>query len=182
MTSDTPIKKILVLAANPKNTTKLRLDEEVREIAEGLRRSKKSNQFVIESRWAVRPDDLRRSILDFEPQIVHFCGHGEANGGLLLEDVTGQAKPVKPEALAGLFELFAEVECVLLNACYSEKQAEAIVQHIDYVIGMKQAIGDRAAIKFAVGFYDALGAGRTIEVAHKFGVNAIQLEGISEDV
>ncbi|MBW4500547.1 MAG: TIR domain-containing protein [Scytonema hyalinum WJT4-NPBG1] len=182
MSSDTPIKKILVLAANPKNTTKLRLDEEVREIAEGLRRSKKSNQFVTESRWAVRPDDLRRSILDFEPQIVHFCGHGEANGGLVLEDITGQAKPVKPEALAGLFELFAQVECVLLNACYSEKQAEAIVQHIDYVIGMKQAIGDRAAIKFAVGFYDALGAGRTIEVAHKFGVNAIQLEGISEEL
>lgn len=182
MSSDTPIKKILVLAANPKNTTKLRLDEEVREIAEGLRRSKKSHQFVTESRWAVRPDDLRRSILDFEPQIVHFCGHGEANGGLVLEDITGQAKPVKPEALAGLFELFAEVECVLLNACYSEKQAEAIVQHIDYVIGMKQAIGDRAAIKFAVGFYDALGAGRTIEVAHKFGVNAIELEGISEEL
>ena len=182
MSSDTPIKKILVLAANPKNTTKLRLDEEVREIAEGLRRAKKSHQFVTESRWAVRPDDLRRSILDFEPQIVHFCGHGEANGGLVLEDVTGQAKPVKPEALAGLFELFAEVECVLLNACYSEKQAEAIVQHIDCVIGMKQAIGDRAAIKFAVGFYDALGAGRTIEVAHKFGVNAIQLEGISEEL
>ncbi|MBP5976468.1 TIR domain-containing protein [Brasilonema sp. CT11] len=182
MSGDTPVKKILILAANPRNTMKLDLDEEVREIAEGLRRSKKSNQFVIESRWAVRPDDVRRSILDFEPEIVHFCGHGEADGGLVLEDVTGQAKPVKPEALAGLFELFTHVECVLLNACYSEKQAEAIVQHIDYVIGMKQAIGDRAAVKFAVGFYDALGAGRTIEVAHKFGVNAIQWEGISEEL
>ncbi|MDF5733313.1 MAG: toll/interleukin-1 receptor domain-containing protein [Rhizonema sp. PD38] len=35
---------------------------------------------------------------------------------------------------------------------------------------------------FAVGFYDALGAGRSVEVAYKFGVNAIQMEGISEEM
>jgi hypothetical protein len=183
MSSDTAIKRILILASNPKGTTQLRLDEEAREIAEGLRRASKRDQFVIESRWAVRPDDLRRAILDFNPQIVHFSGHGEADGGLVFENVTGQAKSVKPEALAGLFELATDhVECVLLNACYSENQANAIVQHINYVIGMKQPIGDRAAIKFAVGFYDALGAGRSVEVAYKFGVNAIQLEGISEEL
>ena len=59
-------------------------------------------------------------------------------------------------------------------------QAEAIVQHIDYVIGMGDAVGDIAAIKFATGFYDALGAGRSIETAYKFGCNAIQLENIPE--
>lgn len=183
MVSNQLVKKILLLSANPQNTTKLRLDEEVREITEGLRRSKGRDNFIIESRMAVRPDDLRRAILDFEPQIVHFCGHGEADGGLVLENVIGQPESVKPEAVAGLFELFTgQVECVLLNACYSEKQADAIVEHIDYVIGMKRAIGDEAAIKFAVGFYDALGAGRPIEMAHRFGVNAIQLGGISEEL
>ena len=34
-----PIKTILVLAANPKATTSLRLDQEVRDISESLRRS-----------------------------------------------------------------------------------------------------------------------------------------------
>ena len=38
-------KKILILAANPKDTTRLRLDEEVREIKEGLRLSKKRDLF-----------------------------------------------------------------------------------------------------------------------------------------
>ncbi|BAZ38264.1 hypothetical protein NIES4101_42010 [Calothrix sp. NIES-4101] len=169
--------RILILTANPTSTNKLRLDEEVREITEGLRRSKEREQFTIESRWAVRADDIRRAILDFEPQIVHFSGHGEREGELVFEDAAGNAKAVTPEALAGLFELFTnEVKCVVINACYSHKQADAITQHIDYVIGMKQAIGDKAAIKYAIGFYDALGAGRTIEIAHKFGVNAIQLE------
>lgn len=182
MSSDTGITKILVLAANPRNSTKLSLDQEFREIEEGLLRSKERDKFVIESKWAVRPPDIRRAILDFEPQIVHFCGHGEADGGLVLEDLNGQIKLVKPEAIAQLFKLCMDtVECVLLNACYSHKQADAIVEYINYVIGMKQPIGDNAAIKFAMGFYDALGAGKKIEEAYNFGVNAIQLEGISEE-
>jgi hypothetical protein len=47
----------------------------------------------------------------------------------------------------------------VLNACCSATQAEAITQHIPYVVGMKRAIGDRVAIEFAIGFYDALLAG-----------------------
>lgn len=74
----------------------------------------------------------------------------------------------------------ASIECVVLNACYSETQAEAIRQKIQYVIGMNQAIGDRAAIEFAVGFYAAIGAGESYEFAFKLGCNAIRLAGIKE--
>lgn len=172
--------KLLLLAANPINTVPLRLDEEVREIGEGLRRAKHRNQFSIEQRWAVRIRDLRRAMLDTEPSIVHFSGHGETDG-LVLEDDTGQAKLVSSDALSSLFKLFSNsVHCVLLNACYSVTQAEAISQHIPYVIGMTQEIGDQAAIEFAVGFYDALGAGRSVEDAYEFGCNAILLQGIPE--
>lgn len=175
------MKKILILTANPKNTDKLRLDEEVREIQEGLQRSRSRDQFEIISKWAVRPNDLRRALLDHEPQIVHFSGHGAGTEGLVLENNAGQMKPVSGQSLARLFKLFQnKVECVLLNACYSEVQANAIHQHIDYVIGMSQGIGDRAAIEFAVGFYDGLGAGRSYPEAFEFGLSAIDLEGIPE--
>lgn len=175
------MRKILILAANPKNTNKLRLDEEVREIHEGLQRSRIRDQFEIVSRWAVRPDDLRRALLDHEPQIVHFSGHGAGTEGLALEDNSGQMKLVSSDALARLFGLFEkQVQCVLLNACYSDIQADAIHQHIDYVIGMSEAIGDRAAIHFAVGFYDGLGANRSYTEAFQFGLTAIDLEGIPE--
>ena len=179
--SNTPVRKILILAANPRNTSRLRLDQELRDIAEGLRRAQERDQFVLEQRLAVRPRDIQRSMLDITLQIVHFSGHGEGEEGLVFEDETGNAKFVDGAALAGLFELFAEqVECVVLNGCYSEVQATAIAQHIPYVIGMSQAIGDKAAIEFAVGFYDALGAGRPIEFAYKLGCNAIRLAGIAE--
>ncbi len=181
--SDNLVKTVLLLAANPKDTSRLRLDEEVREINVGLQRSRKREQFVLKQQWAVRPRDVYRSMLDFRPQIVHFCGHGAENGGLALEDEAGKIQLVNAEALAGLFQLFAvQVECVLLNACYSEIQAKAISQHIDYVIGMNQKIGDKAAISFAVGFYDAVGAGESFDFAYQLGCRAIQLAGISEQL
>ena len=183
MNGNTPVKKILILAANPKGTSRLRLDEEVREIEAGLQRAQKRDQFILEQKWAVRPRDIQRALLDITPQIVHFSGHGAGEEGLVFEDETGRAKLVDGEALAGLFELFAEqVECVVLNGCYSQVQAEAIAEYIPYVIGMSQAIGDKAAIEFAVGFYDTLGAGRTVEFAHKLGCNAIRMAGIAENL
>ncbi|KAB8334478.1 CHAT domain-containing protein [Scytonema tolypothrichoides VB-61278] len=122
-----------------------------------------------------------KALLDFKPQIVHFSGHGTGEDGLALEDDIGNLKLVDTEALAQLFKLFSStIECVVLNACYSQVQAEAVVKYIPYVVGMNKEIGDQAAIKFAAGFYNALGAGECVEFAYKLGCNVIQLDGISE--
>lgn len=166
------------LAANPKNTIYLRLQEEERDIKERLRLAG-YGKVPIYSTGATRTRDIYQALLDFDPQIVHFSGHGAGQEGLVFEDETGHEKLVNSEAIADLFRLFSDrVECVILNACYSEIQAQAIRQHIDYVIGMSQAIGDRAAIEFAVGFYAALGAGRPYEFSYDLGCNAIRLAGI----
>jgi hypothetical protein len=183
--SSSPRKKktILFLAANPKNSTVLRLGEEVQEIADGLQRSKKREKFQLEQQWAVTPRDMQRAVLDYKPEIVHFSGHGVGEEGLALEDETGKIKLVNAKALARLFELFMDrVECVVLNACYSDVQAVAIARHIPYVIGMKQAVGDNAAREFAVGFYDALAAGESIEFAYKSGCVSISMAGIPEEL
>lgn len=173
--------RILLLTANPKGTTPLRLDEEAREIEGALRRSALGARFDVRSQWAVRPRDIRRALLDYEPDIVHFCGHGVGDEGLVFEDDAGELAVVPTDALASLFELFADrVKCVLLNACYSEVQARAVAQHINHVVGMQWEVGDRAAIEFAVGFYDALGAGRSVPIAYRFGCNAIRLTGLDE--
>lgn len=111
-----PYKNILVLAANPKDTSRLRLDEEVREIDNGLQRARKRDEFVLKQVWAARPMDVRRAMLDLKPQLVHFCGHGTGETGIAFEDEVGNTKLVNAEALAGLFELFSDkVECVILN-------------------------------------------------------------------
>jgi hypothetical protein len=176
-----PTQTILILSANPKGTTPLRLDEEVREIKAGLKQSKYRERFQVEQAEAVTPRAVQDAMLEYRPQIVHFCGHGEGEEGIVLEGAEGRPQLVSAEALADLFGLFAEqVSCVVLNACYSEVQARAIAQHVGAVIGMNRAIGDRAAIEYAVSFYKALGAGEEITFAHKLGCNAIKLMGIDE--
>lgn len=175
------IKKILILSANPKDTDKLRLDEEVRNIQAALKRAKNREQFEIVTEWAVRVEDLRRALLDHQPTIVHFSGHGLGTTGLILENNLGKRQLVSSESLARLFKLFQKkIECVLLNACYSEVQADAIYQHIDCVIGMNRSIGDVAAMEFSVGFYDALGAGNSYDDCFEVGCASIDLEGIPE--
>ncbi len=172
---------VLLLAVNPKGTSPLRLDEEMRQIEEELQRSRQRDRFHLISKMAVRPVDIRRAMLEYRPQIVHFCGHGAGEEGLAFENDIGTVQLVSAEALAHLFGRFAtQLDCIVLNACYSEVQAHAISQHINYVIGMKQAIGDQAAIKFAGGFYGTLGAGESFEFAYQIGCSEIQLYGIPE--
>jgi HEAT repeat protein len=174
------MKRILILASNPVDSSRLRLDEEIREIENGLQRAKFRENLTLKSSLATRSDDLRRAMLDFRPNIVHFSGHGSEEG-IYLEDESGYAKPIVGEALANFIHFFAEsVECVVLNACYSETQAQAIARYIPYVVGMKQSIADRAALKFSVGFYDALGAGESVKRAFSMGCIAIQLENLDE--
>jgi hypothetical protein len=172
---------ILMLSANPKSMAPLRLEEEMREVEAGLMRSSLRDNFRLVTQSAVRPSDMQRAILEYSPQVVHFSGHGTGDQGLVLEDENGNVKLVNADALAALFELFADgLQCVVLNACYSDVQAIAITQYIPYVIGMGNRIGDRAAITFAVAFYDALGAGRDVEFSYKHACVAIRMEGISE--
>ncbi len=174
---------ILFVAADPTDASRLRLGQELREIQEKLQLASMRDKFDLVERMSVRPADLSQAMLDVEPQIVHFSGHGKSSGELCLEDETGRSHPVKPEALAALFEQFAgTVNCAVLNACYTVSQANAIARHIDYVIGMDHAIGDKAAIAFAIGFYQALGAGRDIEQSYKLGCVQIGLQNIPENL
>lgn len=176
--------KILILAAIPQPHN-LRLDKEIREIGDAIRGAGRRDIFEICTKTAVRHRDIRLAIQEESPQIVHFCGHGMEDGSLLLEDDAGNHKPVSPQGLASLFELHTNnVKCVLINACYSAKTAEAISQHINYVIGMNQPIEDNAAIAFAQGFYDGLGYRNNnidaIPRAFKEGLSAIKMENLSQ--
>jgi CHAT domain-containing protein len=173
--------KILFLAANPKDTGHLRLDEEIREIDEALRRTKYREKFVLEAQWAVRVADLQTHFLRYEPDIVHFSGHGSQKSEIILEDKDGSSQPVSIRALSALFSILKDnIRCVVLNACYSEPQARAIAGTIDCVIGMSVAIGDESAILFSSAFYQALGFGRNVKTAFDLACNQIDLGSLNE--
>ncbi|MBB5851101.1 CHAT domain-containing protein [Amycolatopsis umgeniensis] len=159
--------RILYLSANPDSEQRLRLAREVRDIKETLRKGAHRDRFELDDHGALQPRDLTQALLDHKPRIVHFSGHGDEDGRFLAEDAGGGERPLPVAGVAALFaELNETVECVLVNACYSETMAKALSEHIDYVIGMRTWIGDQSAMDFSVGFYQALAAGLEIEPAY----------------
>ena len=174
--------RILFLAANPKDSSKLRLDEEIREIHAKIRAAEFRDAFDLVSRWAVRPLDLLQAFNEAQPHIVHFSGHGSGQAELVLEDEDGNAKPVSETALVSLFKNMKDnTRLVLLNACHSEAQAGAVSQQIECTVGMSVSIGDEAAIVFASTFYGALAFGRSVGQAFEQGRTALMLQGIPEE-
>lgn len=174
--------KILFFASNPSDTPRLALDEEIRAIDAKIRAADYRDVLGLLPAMAARPDDLLQKLNEHKPQIVHFSGHGSQAGEIILMDQNRQAKPVSAAALKMLFTTLKDnIRCVVLNACFSRVQSEAIVEVIDCVIGMSDTIGDEAAITFASSFYRAIGFGRSIQDAFDQGTTAILLEGIAEE-
>ena len=173
--------KILFVSANPAGTQPLKLDEEAREIEAKIRAADHRDSLELITKWAVRPDDLLQSLNQHRPHIVHFSGHGNPTEEIVLLDTLGKPKPVSKEALVHLFRALKDnIRVVVLNACFSEPQAEAITGEIDCAIGMMREIGDDAAITFAASFYRAIGFGRSIKEAFDQGIAALHLDGSLE--
>jgi len=53
--------KVLFLAADPCDSVRLRLGQELREIRDNLQRSKQRDDFLLDSRESVRPGDVTQS-------------------------------------------------------------------------------------------------------------------------
>jgi hypothetical protein len=94
-------------------------------------------------------DDLER----YRPDILHFSGHGTEYSSLVFQD----GDELSSEQLEKTFQsLPFKISVVFLNACYSKQQARSISKYVDYIIGMKKAVSDEAAIIFSSKFYKSL--------------------------
>ena len=198
---------ILFVAANPLGTDRLALDREARAIQIELERSGFRDRFELVTRWAAEPLDLLRELRKLKPTVVHFSGHGTAgvaghapgpephrdvdiepgdNGGdpgpgLFFQGPDGGPQLVSPEALEATFGAAgSSVQLIVLSACYSELNAQALLRHVGCVVGMSGAIADDAARSFAIGFYGGLGERESIAAAYAQGCAAIRLQGLAD--
>lgn len=168
--------RVLMLAANPLSTTRLAIDEEARQITERLRLSRDRDAFDLITCWAVRRMDLLQYLNQHSPHIVHFSGHGDRTGDILLSAGDGTGRRVSATALADLFRVTNdEIRVVVLNACHSTAAVQAIGRYVDYVVGMRAPITDEAATIFAASFYSALGFRRTVRQAFEQAVAVLGL-------
>jgi hypothetical protein len=196
--------KILLFAANPFGD--LNLDEEIRRI-EGKLDDADLRKIQLVAVPATRPGDLIDKINTHRPQVVQFSGHGIGGrrdpqpgaagtrfvdrdlvgptagdeGHILVIGEDGKPKPVGPRGLVSLFRLRSDlVKIVVLNACSTQSQAEAIAEHIDCVIGTTRAISDDAARIFAARLYRSLGLGYSVATAFDEARIELELQGFED--
>lgn len=177
------IVKILFLGANPMDTQALRVDEEIREIQQTIKQGRERDNVLVKTEWAVRPRDITQALIDFQPHFVHFAGHGGGEeGSFAAEDDIGHAHVIPVDGLVKAFKAVGrDVWCVIVNACRTERLAQALAAVVPHVIGMRQPVGDRSAIRFSIGFYQALAAGEPVETAFDVGVAQLMMTPEGDD-
>ncbi len=185
---------------------RLALDREAHAIQVELERCGFRDCFELVTRWAAQPVDLLRELRKLKPTIIHFSGHGrrgasehelgqepsrdsdhqsklhedEEGYGLYFQGADGRPQLVPTSALEEAFGATgSSVKLVVLNACYSAMQAEALLAHIDCVVGVFGPIQEDTARNFAIGFYGGPGERESVEAAYKRGCAAISLRGFA---
>jgi hypothetical protein len=183
---------ILFLAANPRATTQLALDEECAAIEREFRMHPFLDDFDFQSRWAVSVYDVARHAHELQPAIIHFSGDGSGSakrrtqngehyndtdatldaGIYLQSERTGQAQWACAGTLGGLLPSAAPwFKGIVLNRCFNDFVAELLRSR--WVVGMDGAVSNDISHSFAVAFYRALGnrpcsIGNTVEQAIAF--------------
>lgn len=160
--------RILLTAANPQND--LKVTDELEFIQdELLMRTEQRNRFKTAIYQSLKKSDFVGLLIEFKPYIVHFSGHGEPDGTLLVIGSDGnKINIVGPNDLAEIFSIVKsqfKVHCIVMNACYSENNAKELIKHVDYVIGVSGQVEDSVAIEFATEFYRGLGHGYSVDDA-----------------
>jgi hypothetical protein len=171
--------RLLFLSAAPTTTTRVRLEQEVREIALRIAASPYRDQIQLVSEWSARPGDLQQALLRTRPHIVHFYGHGTGDA-IVLEDEEGRPLRLDAQALAETFRLIGhDTRLVVLNGCYSMPLAEALAGAVGVVLGVPSSVDPVAAQAFMGAFYQALSYGMSIQVAFDLALNNLDLNALS---
>lgn len=189
--------RVLYLTANPEATetvtthpdgsevrqgTWLRVDYEVRQVKEMLKKSKFRDLVIIEHLPAATTMDLLEGLNDHRPHVVHFSGHADSLG-LLMENDAGS------EEGTGLdFGLLARLlgatddppRLLVLNACESLAGADDLLQTVPTVIAMSDSINDASAVVFAARFYSGIASAQSVASSleqAKVAMEAAALDG-----
>jgi len=171
--------KILFVAANPDDQSRIQTDREHRLIKAELERGGQRDRFLfLQPQFAVTITELVRAI-SHRPNIIHFSGHGNADG-IIITTEDNRTQPMSISVLQRLFRPLRNVaEIVILNACYTAAQAQVISEFGMYVVGNNLPIADPAAISFSQGFYLGLGEGKSFEAAFNDAMIVVETQNPS---
>ena len=173
-------KILLIVSANPIDTSRLRIDEEIREITAIL---KYNNNYQLMTSLATKANEIDHIILEITPEILHINVHahpfsdqdGNNIASFCFEDDQGRAILINGKRLVDFIKIFPSIKLALMNTCHSAETAYQLSEFIPYTIGFLDAVDDKMCVSFAKSFYKALSSKEDIEFAYSFAVKACNL-------
>ncbi len=182
---------ILYFSANPDDPEGRHLPDgaEARAIDKAIQAARYRDLLRLKQHPATRPKDLLTEIRSARPHVVHFGGHACAEGLILMRDpelhLLSQREPAVEHHVVpneALVEMFAALKVtprlVVLSACDTDALAEALTSVVDCVVGMPQALEDRAACAFAAALYGALAWAESVQTAFSQARAQLRLDAL----
>jgi hypothetical protein len=186
-----PKHTILCLASDSTGTDGSRqLAQQTHAIRAELERARARDRFEVVTQFVSEPLDLLRVLRTFKPTVVYFVRNGRESteyqpgqalvgdrfGGLFFRSRDGRARFLTASVLEQTFGAAgASVRLVVLNGCYADLQAEALLSHVDCVVGTRGTVSPEVAQAYAIGLMGALGERESIATAHKHAAAAMSL-------
>ena len=190
-----PPLRILAVAAAPSDWGEISAGDERAALDTALADHDVLVEWVEPPTLAALTARLGRRDLD-APHVLHFAGHGALDEGyphgvLVFEDSDGRGDAVEAPRLAQLVE-GGDLRLVVLNACrgavsgstdaFTGVAAGLVRRGIPAVIGMAEDVADRAAVRLAARFYEAIARGASMETALADGRAALLADRHDVDV
>lgn len=174
---------VLYLMANPIRRHALRVDAEVKQVSEEIRRSRFRDNISLHQSPAANLSSIIHGLNDQRPRIVHFSGHGSTNG-IATDD--GGIKRVKQQFVT--FEMLAKAfgatdtppDVVVLNACKSAGARSSLLSSVKAIVVMQDSISDVAAVAFSTKFYGGIASGQSLRSSFEQGRIAIESVSLDE--
>lgn len=159
--------KLLFVGSTPKDLPHLRIDKEVKKIQNSL----KESNIICDILLAATINDFSDRVLEKSPNIIHFSGHGNAEG-LYFETESGYSDIIPTNSILGFIDQIKEnVFCIVLNSCFSNAQGQHIANIVPYVISVKSAFSDETAIGYSTFFYKAFSENGDIILSHRHALS-----------
>lgn len=161
---------ILLVTANAAHSyPHLALESEQRAILDALARARLRDRYDLRISPAITFPRLIHDLDDQAPRFVHFGGHGDLDGALILRTDTGENHTVKVDELRQLFAMQrVRPELVVFATCFSRDLAAAVAPHVGHAIGFTGPLDDRVAPVFSAVLYERLAAHDPPEIPRAF--------------
>jgi SEFIR domain len=163
---------ILLFTANSTDPSRrLELEEELRAITNALQRSRERDRYTKVISPSVTFTQVIHDLDDHDPTIVHFGGHGDHSGELILKGPNGEDHHIPPAHIDTLLgALRRPPTLVVFATCNSEELAAAAVEHARFAIGFRDDVEDALLPPFAATFYERLASRPELDVPHAFAL------------